>query len=181
MSIPRQNPILDPIVEEQNFVNFGSRPPIPFLQPLGNPRDRQDIIDPSGYDVSTPTYADASFPTEIPTAQAVPKFEIPGQPPFQGMIQNAEVNQLDQQTQEELNYTLRNRGRPFTSLVQLERDALIMYLIHKDDKRSQQSFTPEDKAQYSSGRDVFRNKSRNPEVIRIINEVEFNMGRDKKI
>ena len=187
--IPRQNPILNPIVEEQNFVNFGSRPPAPFLQPLGNPRDSDDILNPPGYDVSTPTYSDAQIPTEIPTAQAVPRFEIPGRQPFPGMTRNEAVNQLNREVEEELRYTTRggggggptNRGRPFTSITQEDRYNLEMYYIHKHDKASKQGFTPEDLDRYNKGKKLATDKKKNPDVIRLKNELEFRMSRDSKL
>lgn len=73
-----------------------------------------------------------------------------------------------------------NKGRPFTALTEVEKEALIMYARYKDDKQGKRDFTETEKALYKRGnRLLSQNKSNNPELVSFYSDVVEKFGLKK--
>lgn len=73
-----------------------------------------------------------------------------------------------------------NKGRPFTALTEVEKEALIMYARYKDDKQGKSEFTDTERALYKRGnRLLSQNKSNNPELVSFYSDVVEKFGLKK--
>lgn len=73
-----------------------------------------------------------------------------------------------------------NKGRPFTALTDVEKEAVIMYARYKDDKRGKSDFTETERALYKRGnRLLSQNKSNNPELVAFYSDIVDKFGLKK--
>jgi len=165
-------PVLPDIVEEQNFINNASNTPV-VAMPISSINPIQGFAVQSPINQLSQEQMDRiksrlgrSFTPQTPLGENLYEFQQNMGNVQSTLRQSLSLEQPESQSNSPPMQRTSNKGRPFTSLSEDDKQALTLYLDYKDraDKRNYSSTE-----MYKRGRKlVSQNKSNNPEVMQFI-------------
>jgi hypothetical protein len=184
---PPPNPIEPDIVQEPVYVESVSSPPIavPIFPSMNRFQGftQNEAVNDLARDVDMELAATEDYGGEDAESPTIP---------FRLQKENDRINEYKRQRDGDQPYPSSipiisgggggpsNKGRPFTALTDVEKDAIIIYARYKDDKQGKNELTEKEWALYKRGnRLLSQNKSNNPELIAFYSDIIDKFGLKK--